>query len=199
MSSLREKSAENLDDIAQPVDTNHFSFEKYKMAGSTKDCKDIFDKHKNIGFKEIVKDILQIEAPLSENLLLQRIVWYFQREKVSSAVQKSFDIKMRGCEDFGIIRRNGFMYLENKPIAFRLPGDILRDFKQIAPEEIGEGMLEIISKNVSVAKDGLYRFMIGQYGKKRLGRFDTEALDNALGMLLKSGKIVENDDQISLN
>lgn len=199
MSSLKEKSAKDLYDITQPVVNNHFSFEKYKMASSTKDCKDIFDKHKSIGFKEIVKDILEVEAPLSENLLLQRIVWYFQREKVSSAVQKSFDIKMRGCEDFGIIRRNGFMYLKDAHIAFRLPGDILRDFKQIAPEEIGEGMLEIISKNVSVAKDGLYRFMIGQYGKKRLGRSDTEALDNALDMLLKSGKIVDDDGQIRLS
>ncbi len=199
MNSLKEKSVENLDDIAQPVDNNHFSFEKYKMAGNTKDCKDIFDKHKSIGFKEIVKDILEVEAPLSENLLLQRIVWYFQREKVSSAVQKSFDIKMRGCEDFGIIRRNGFMYLKDAHIAFRLPGDILRDFKQIAPEEIGEGMLEIISKNISVSKDGLYRFMIGQYGKKRLGRSDTEALDNALDMLLKSDQIVDDDGQIRLS
>ena len=195
MSRLEEKSSANLNNITQPVDTNHFSFEKYKMA----DCKNIFDEHKNIGFKEIVKDILEVEAPLSENLLLQRIVWYFQREKVTSVVQKSFDIKMRGCEYFGIIRRNGFMYLENKPIVFRLPGDIVRDFSQISPEEIGEGMLEIISKNVKVTKDGLYKFMAELYGKKRIGKHDTEALDNALFALIKSCKIVENDGQISLS
>lgn len=195
MSSLEEKSSANLNNITQPVDTNHFSFEKYKMA----DCKNIFAKHKNIGFKEIVKDILEIEAPLSENLLLQRIVWYFQREKVTSVVQKSFDIKMRGCEYFGIIRKNGFMYLENKPIVFRLPGDIVRDFSQISPEEIGEGMLEIVSKNVKVTKDGLYKFMVELYGKKRIGKHDTEALDNALFALIKSCKIVENDGQISLS
>ena len=195
MSRLEEKSSANLNNITQPVDTNHFSFEKYKIA----DCKNIFDEHKNIGFKEIVKDILEVEAPLSENLLLQRIVWYFQREKVTSVVQKSFDIKMRGCEYFGIIRRNGFMYLENKPIVFRLPGDIVRDFSQISPEEIGEGMLEIISKNVKVTKDGLYKFMAELYGKKRIGKHDTEALDNALFALIKSCKIVENDGQITLS
>lgn len=195
MSMLEEKSSANLNNITQPVDTNHFSFEKYKMA----DCKNIFDEHKNIGFKEIVKDILEVEAPLSENLLLQRIVWYFQREKVTSVVQKSFDIKMRGCEYFGIIRRNGFMYLENKPIVFRLPGDIVRDFSQISPEEIGEGMREIISKNVKVTKDGLYKFIAELYGKKRIGKHDTEALDNALFALIKSCKIVENDGQIMLS
>lgn len=195
MSSLEEKSSANLNNITQPVDTNHFSFEKYKMA----DCKNIFDEHKNIGFKEIVKDILEVEAPLSENLLLQRIVWYFQREKVTSVVQKSFDTKMRGCEYFGIIRRNGFMYLENKPIVFRLPGDIIRNFNQIAPEEIGEGILEIIRKNVTVSKDGLYKFIAGLYGKRRMGKSDTEALDNALEMLLKSGQIVDDDGQIRLS
>ena len=195
MSRVEEKSSANLNNITQPVDTNHFSFEKYKMA----DCKNTFDEHKNIGFKEIVKDILEVEAPLSEDLLLQRIVWYFQREKVTSVVQKSFDIKMRGCEYFGIIRRNGFMYLENKPIVFRLPGDIIRNFNQIAPEEIGEGILEIIRKNVKVTKDGLYKFMAELYGKKRIGKHDIEALDNALCMLLESGKISENSGIINLS
>lgn len=105
---------------------------------------------------------------------------------------------MRGCEYFGIVRENGFMYLKDKPITFRLPGDIVRDFKQIAPEELGVGMMEIISKNVVLAKEGLYRFMLGLYGKKRIGKLDGEALDNALSMLLKSEKIVEIDGQISL-
>lgn len=175
-----------------------FSFVKYKMADTNKDCKNIFSKYNNADFKSSVKDILEVESPLSENLLLQRILWYFEREKVTSSVQKRFDIKMRGCEYFGIVRENGFMYLKDKPITFRLPGDIVRDFKQIAPEELGVGMMEIISKNVVLAKEGLYRFMLGLYGKKRIGKLDGEALDNALSMLLQSEKIVETDGQISL-
>lgn len=195
MSSLGAMYSKNIDDIAQPVDTNLFSFETYKMA----DCKRMFNEHKNADFKKLIKDILEVEAPLSEKLLLQRIVWYFQREKVTSVVQKIFDTNMRGCEELGIIRRHGFLYLEDKPIVFRIPGDIVRDFNQIAPEEIGEGMLKIIGKNVKVTQDGLYKFIGGLYGKKRIGKYDNEALHDALLMLLKSGKIVKHDNHILLS
>ena len=38
-----------------------------------------------------------------------------------------------GCQRYGIIRRNGFLYLDNgKEIQFRGPGDVERDIKQIA-------------------------------------------------------------------
>lgn len=194
MSSLEYTYSKNLDGISHPVETDHLSFDTYKMV----DCRRIFSEHGYTGFKEIIKDILEVEAPLSEKLLLQRIVWYFHHEKVTSAVQKSFDANMRGCEKLGIIRRHGFLYLEDKPIVFRVPGDSTRSFNQIAPEEIGEGMLRVISKNIQVTEDGLYKFIADLYGKKRMGKYDAEALHAALLMLLKSGKIVEHDNQITL-
>lgn len=59
-------------------------------------------------------DMLQTEAPLSEEWLLKRIAYYFGREKVTSAVWDDYDQWMRGCENLGIIRRNGFLYLKGK-------------------------------------------------------------------------------------
>ena len=52
---------------------------------------------------------------------------------------------MYGYQRYGIIRRNGFLYLDNgKEIRFRGPGDIERDIKQSAPEELAAGMFEIL-------------------------------------------------------
>ncbi len=78
-----------------------------------------------------------MEAPLSEDLFLKRIVWYFDREKVTNVVQRAYEQQMYGYQRYGIIRRNGFLYLDNgKEIQFRGPGDVERDIKQIAPEEL---------------------------------------------------------------
>ena len=78
-------------------------------------------------FKGMVKAILEIEAPLSEEFLLSRIIQSFDRKRVTDSVRNEFKVKMRGCQRYGIIRRNGFLYLEDSQnIRLRVPGDIAR-------------------------------------------------------------------------
>ena len=48
------------------------------------------------------------------------------------------------------------------------PGDIERDIKQIAPEELAAGMLEILKQNVTADKNGLYRSLVSQCGINRV-------------------------------
>ena len=73
-------------------------------------------------------------------------------------MQRAYEQQMYGYQRYGIIRRNGFLYLDNgKEVQFRGPGDIERDIKQIAPEELAAGMLEILKQNVTADKAGLYR------------------------------------------
>lgn len=135
-------------------------------------------------FKGMIKAILEIEAPLSEELLLKRIVWYFGREKVTSVVQRSFTQEMRGYRQYGIERRKGFLYLDSvKEFVFRGPGDISREIRQIAPEELAAGMLEILKQNVTADRTALYRSLAAQYGITRLGRAVNEAMDAAFALL----------------
>ncbi len=132
----------------------------------------------------MIKAILEIEAPLSEDLLLKRIVWFFGREKVTSVVQRSFTQKMRGYRQYGIERRNGFLYLDGaKEFVFRGPGDIEREIRQIAPEELAAGMLEILKQNVTADRTALYRSLAAQCGITRLGRAVNEAMDAAFALL----------------
>ena len=144
-----------------------------------------------------MKDILEVEAPLSEDLFLKRIVWYFDREKVTSVVQRAYEQQMYGYQRYGIIRRNGFLYLDNgKEVQFRGPGDIERDIKQIAPEELAAGMLEILKQNVTADKAGLYRSLAAQCGVARVGKAVNEAMDTALHIL--EDRIIVDGEQISL-
>jgi len=83
-----------------------------------------------------------------------------------------------------------------KEAQFRGPGDMKRDIKQIAPEELAAGMLEILKQNVTVDKSGLYRSLALQCGVNRVGKAITEYFDAALQTFEDS--IVIDGDQLSL-
>lgn len=189
------RPAENppIETFEETVAEQHFEFPPYKAADFAAICA----QHKNGDFKAITKEILEIEAPLSEELFLKRIVWYFDHEKVTSAVQSAYERQMYRYQRYGIIRRNGFLYLDNgKEIQFRRQGDIERDMKQIAPEELAAGMLEILKQNVTVDKNGLYRSLAAQCGAARVGKAINEAMDSALHTL--EDRIIVDGEQISL-
>lgn len=171
----------------------HFEFPVYKAA----DVHKLSNKYLPDNFKGMIKAILEIEAPISEDLLLKRIVWYFGREKVTSVVQRAYEQQMYGHQRYGIIRRNGFLYLDNgKEIQFRGPGDIERDIKQIAPEELAAGMFEILKQNVTVDRSGLYHSLAALCGVARVGKTINKAMDSALDVLKEY--IVVEGEQISL-
>jgi len=92
-----------------------------------------------------------------------------------------------------IERRDGFLYLKDGPeIRFRKPGDLKRDIRQIAPEELAEGMLEILKHNVSVEKEGLYRTLAQQCGVTRLTSPMVECFEKALSYLSDKVEVVNN-------
>ena len=184
----------------QPTETfeevaveKHFEFPAYRAA----DIHKLSSQYLPRDFKGMIKAILEIETPLSEELLLKRIVWFFGREKVTSVVQRSYEQQMYGYQRYGIIRRNGFLYLDTgKEIQFRGPGDIERDIKQIAPEELAAGMFEILKQNVTADKSGLYRSLAAQCGVARVGKAINEVMDTALDIL--KDRIIVDGKQISI-
>lgn len=171
-----------------------FAFLPYKSANIDKIC----SKHRCGDFVGIVRDILEVEAPLSEELLLKRMVWFFGREKVTSVVQREYENLMFACHRYGIIRRNGFLYLENRmEIQFRCSDDAaVREIKYIAPEELAAGMYSILKQNVTADKNGLYRLLASQCGVSRVGKAVNESFDAALSLL--KNYITMEGDQLSL-
>ena len=107
-----------------------FSFPQYRELNAINVlAKDPYNLPKTI------REILEIEAPLSEEYLMKRIVKMFGREKVTSYVVDRFNNRMFGYERYGIIRKNGFLYLQGKSnYTLRIPGD-KREIKYIALEE----------------------------------------------------------------
>lgn len=145
----------------------------------------------------IIKEILETEAPLSERLLMERTAWFFGREKVTSVIEKTFKRYSTGFNFHGIVRKRGFLWLKGKEVVhFRKAGDFKRDIDEIAPEELADGMVQIIKQNGTVTKMGLYHALMEECGFSRLGNKSLEVMNEALSKLKKQLNI--EGDNISI-
>ncbi len=141
------------------------SFAKYVMA----------DEHKlaracGNNVLQTTLAILKVEAPLSEEWLLRRISFLFNREKVTNVVREEFDNAMLSCHDNGIIRRDGFLYLADNPITpLRVPTDKqhARDIKYIAIEELSNGLIELLKQGIG-DKNELFSSLAANLGFSKI-------------------------------
>lgn len=147
---------------------------------------------------KIVRAILEVEAPVSEEWMLKRLVYLYDREKVTSVVVSGFEQDMRSCRNLGIIRKNGFLYLQGKDIPMlRVPsGGSSRDIKYIAVEELALGLKELLKQNVSAEKTGLFKLLVQHLGFSRMGDAILARLEEALKLL--KDEIEINGEIISL-
>lgn len=161
---------------AAPV---HFEFPKYHLA----DLQDICSRMDS--YPLIVREILETEAPLSEEWLLKRTAFLFNRSKVTAYVQEEYQKQMAGCSVFGITRRDGFLYLKDQDsFMLRVPdGTEKREIHYIAPEELAAGILTILRQNVSADREGLYLFLAKQLGYTRVGEAIHAQMNAALSRL----------------
>lgn len=189
-----EYSAETFE---KPAAEDHFEFPTYEKA----DAQKILEQY-GLDFMGIVKAMLEIESPISEELLLKGIVGYFGRQKVTSPVRKEYERKIRVCDTYGVTRRNGFLYLDGKDIQFRRQdvggSDAKRNIDDIAPEELAAGMFEVLKRNVSIDKCDLYRYLANLCGVTRVTGSVSKAMDAALDELERWDRVVVDDERISI-
>lgn len=131
---------------------------------------------------------------------MKRIAFLFGREKVTSVVRNEFNYIMRNCAYYKIIRKNGFLYSQEKKIPMlRVPKEgalEVREVKYISPEELALGMKEILKQNITVEKNGLFRLLVQQLGFSRMGDAILDRLESALRLI--SQDIDVNGDMLSL-
>lgn len=195
-----DRPAETYEEAA--VETS-FEFPEYKVA----DIEALGFKYlSDRDFRGMIKAILEVEAPLSEELLIKRLVQrfgkeIFGREKVTPAVRQDFEDKLLGYESYGISRSDGFLRLDvGQEVQLRRPGDgVERDIKQIAPEELAAGMIELLKQNQTVGQKDLFRALAKQCGVSRVGANAEEAMNAALALLERVQKrVVVENEQVSL-
>ncbi|MBR6687286.1 MAG: DUF4011 domain-containing protein [Clostridia bacterium] len=161
----------------------HFDFPKYLKANEVRTSERYFyDKTKTIFA------IAQLEAPISEEWLLKRVLFLFGRDKVTSAVRTEYNRILATCTNYKIERKDGFLYVRGKQIPMlRVPAEdsaTFREVKQIALEELALGMLEVLKQNVSVEKLGMFRLISQRLGFTRVSEAVSDRLEEALKLIL---------------
>ncbi len=183
------------DNFSEVVIEKQFEFPKYKMV----DAMAVARKNgRNI--LAVTRAIVEVESPVSEEWLLKRIVFLFAgREKVTNIVRREFNRYMWNCARYGIVRKDGFLYMQGRQIPMlRVPsaGVEPRDIKYIELRELALGLKEILKQNVSAEKQGLYRLLTQNLGFSRIGDAILERMDSALELIYKDIEI--NGEMISL-
>lgn len=187
------RMAEPLEDFEDEAEESHFEFPEYKLSD---DAAIIGDSRK--GRLGKILEVVKNEAPVSEEWLLKRMCCLYGREKVTSYVTETFGREMARPEDYGYVRRKGFIYVkDNHRYILRVPSESFRrELKYICNEELAAGMLFFIKKNISVEKEGLYQTMAKILGYKRLTDDMEERFDEALFLLRTL--VTDNDGMLSL-
>lgn len=189
-----ERKTEETYSFVDVVKTEQHKFAEYKMAKV-----DTLYKQSKGNFKEFIVKVLEVEAPISENFLFKRIVKFFGREKVTTAFRTEFGRAVIGIENYGVIRKNGFLYLKNQEkIAFRVPSskETVRDINDISLSELASGIFELVKQNVRTEKNGLFKTMAKELGYSRVTEPIRERLESALDMLYD--KVEETDGMLSI-
>ena len=144
--------------------------------------------------------MVDADAPLSEEWLLKRTVFLFGgREKVTSVVRERFDVLMQDLQDAGIVRKNGFLYLQDREIPMlRVPMENQepRDMKYIDVQELANGLRQLLKQNVTAEKDGLFKLLANQLGFARIGDAMETRLQGALALIAQEVEV--NGEMLSL-
>ena len=178
---IHQETPKTVISFEEKAEIEHFEFPEYQEVDVS-----LIESRYDYDVSKIVRAILEVEAPVSKEWLLKRLVHLYGREKVTSVVTQEFEADMQNCKRRGIIRKNGFFYLKGKAIPMlRVPksDSIAREIKYIALEELALGLKEILRQNVSVEKMGLFRSVVQQLGFSRMGDAILARLESALSLI----------------
>lgn len=188
-----KETVTSFDDFTEEVEQQSVTLQEYKELDA---MAVYYENDKKL--LPAIHEILLTEAPLSVESLLKRIVSVYGREKVSKSVTEFFYHSMLKSEAYGIVFRDGFLYLKGQnTFPLRVPGD-KREIKNIALEELASGLKMIIEQNIGVTKEGLFKTLINLLGFNRSGEAIVSRLDLALNYLIKKKIVREKKGQYYL-
>ena len=140
---------------------------------------------------ECINTILKAEAPISREVLQKRVMTAWGIARQSNLVKAAFDIALeKSC---GKALKSGeaeFIWREDQsPETYtscraKCAPEVRRDIKDIPPEELGNGLILILSRQIAMQREDLMRETAHLFGFTRV----TPALEVAVSLGIKSAK-----------
>lgn len=161
---------EKIEEIVEE-EKDEIVFSKYPDYDIEKKAEEIgVDSPSSPLFSSLISDLLDNLSPIYERDALRYFYSLFGEEGRNKALEE----KGVECEE-----RNGFWYKREGEIKFR-ESSIRRDFSHIAPEELLDGLLTILSHYKEMTKEELYNALGEKCGMKSVLSVRYRELDKVL-------------------
>ena len=159
------------------------------------------DANNHIIYNQIMQ-VVNLEGPISHNLLCRRIIQAWGISKIGSRI----DTRIRKlCLKFKLVKTkydtSTYYWPENcdpmKYTSFRVPGiDKMtrRSIEDIPPEEIQNGCLEILRNQISLPEEDLIREAARLFGYQRKGPTVEMHIKHGIDQLVKRGRANRDAD-----
>lgn len=177
------------------LEEQDYGFENYQICK----VKGRLPEYDSQQLRDAILKIVEIEEPISFDILCQRLCPLFNRQKVTSVVQNLVKRSLRYLLTYKKIYESAdFYYLkkEKKPPKIRLAGS--RQIYQIAYEELAEGMIIVLNNNIGLTKDELIHETARAFGFNRTGKTIIGHLEDVVEDLgiekridFKDGKVIK--------
>ncbi|MBU1131049.1 DUF3320 domain-containing protein [Patescibacteria group bacterium] len=167
---------------------------KYEQSRKS-NTKYLLNKSQQLNLANLIFKIVQIESPIYESLLINRLKEICGVMKagsnIKSNVKNAVQLLSRGRK---IYTQKGFLYANGlEADDFRLPTDeVQRSLEQISPYEIANSVLYLVEDQFGFAKEHLPKAVMGLFSLNRNWSEDTKIISTTIEKLIKDGKLRES-------
>ncbi|MFA6386751.1 MAG: DUF4011 domain-containing protein [Candidatus Paceibacterota bacterium] len=165
----------------------------------------IMDSYRTSQFVEIIVAIVEIEGPLNEEMLLERIKELTKVGRFGTNIQDNFKRAIKMAIDRGYVEKNkndkGFFYKPNKKYSnFRLPGDgVERRLSQISAIEIKNAVTYLIKNQFGLAYDNMIQSLRPLLEVSRVDPEESDRVKDLVDEMIVEGSVVKHGPLLNLS
>ena len=175
--------------VDNSIDSLDAYFDEYDDVNIDR-CKDIY-KYK--GIELVIREIVDVEAPIHEAYLAKKVAYVLDKEKANNQIKEMIEANIPR----DITYAKGFYYYE-KPFEMKLRIGSEREIAHYYPLEIINGIYTIVTKHNGITLDGCYKTMAQLLNYEKVTANVKRALEEAVAQLMLEKKIFKAKDKLFL-
>ena len=145
---------------------------------------------------------METEAPIMRNLLAKRVLSAWGISKLGTRINAYFEklinesaIRETTFEDSTVLWKDGLNPDHYEGFRVHTHNGQKRDADDLPPEEIANGIKDILSHQISLPKDDLVREAARLFGFARSGAIVENAMKKGIKIAIQKGFISEKEDR----
>ncbi|CAN5752091.1 DUF3320 domain-containing protein [soil metagenome] len=153
--------------------------------------------------KNQIRQVLETESPMMKNLLVKRVLAAWGISKLGTRIKAQFErllaeseLNQTGENGDIVFWKHGFIPLQYEGYRVTTTNGQKRDAEDIPPEEIANGIKEILNHQISLPKEDLVREASKLFGFARSGTNVEIAMKKGIDKAMEFGFIIERDGRM---